>query len=124
MNKEWKVKFYRNDEGECPVEDFLNTLSEKDRKKTFSFIDFLKQEGIDMRRPKSDYLRDGIYELRIKLSKGNTRTLYFFCYENYIVLTHTFYKRTNEVPENEINRALIYKEKIIQKYNKNNIEDL
>jgi hypothetical protein len=33
MGKDWNIKFYRNDEGECPMEDFLETLSIKDRKK-------------------------------------------------------------------------------------------
>ena len=124
MKKEWKVIFYKDDKGECPVEEFLNTLSEKDERKVKFFVEFLEEEGINLRRPQSDYLRDGIHELRIKLSRGGTRTLYFFCFENYIILTHTFYKRTDEVPVNEINRALKCKQDILTRYNKDTIEDL
>ena len=122
--KEWKIKYYKNDEGECPIEDFIKTLSEKDNKKLKARLDLLKEQGIELKRPHSDYLRDGIHELRVKLSRGQTRTLYFFCFENYIVLTHSFYKRTDEVPVGEINRALIYKNEISTKYNKENIEEL
>jgi len=124
MKKDWKVRFYRNDEGECPIEDFLETLSEKDREKIQVWIDVLKDKGINLHRPQSDYLRDGIHELRIKLSKGGTRTLYFFCFETTIILTHAFYKRTDEVPVDEINRALIYKQDILTKYSKETIGEL
>ncbi|MCL2039178.1 MAG: type II toxin-antitoxin system RelE/ParE family toxin [Bacteroidetes bacterium] len=124
MEKDWKVKFYKNDEGECPIEDFLNSLSVKDKKKVTVWIKHLREQGINSKRPQSDYLRDGIYELRVKLSRGNTRTLYFFCFETTIILTHAFYKRTNEVPDVEINRALIYKQDILSKYNKETIGEL
>jgi phage-related protein len=124
MKKDWSVKFYRNDEGECPVEDFLNDLSENDRDKIQVWLDVLEDRGINLHRPQADYLRDGIHELRIKLSKGGTRTLYFFCFETTIILTHAFYKRTDKVPENEINRALIYKQDILNRFNKDNITEL
>jgi len=77
MKKEWKVIFYKDDKGECPVEEFLNTLSEKDERKVKFFVEFLEEEGINLRRPQSDYLRDGIHELRIKLSRGGTRHYIF-----------------------------------------------
>jgi phage-related protein len=124
MKKEWKIKYYRNDEGECPMQDFLNSLKEKDKKKIQSFINYLKQQGIELKRPHSDYLRDGIHELRIQISTGQTRSLYFFCFETNIVFTHGFTKRTKEVPESEINRALIYKEKVLKRYNETNIGEL
>ena len=122
--KEWKVRYYKNDEGECPVADFIETLSEKDKKKIDAWVEHLEQKGINLRRPQGDYLRDGIHELRIKLSRGQSRTLYFFCFENYIVLTHVFYKGTDEVPESEINKALIYKFDILTRFDINNIEEL
>ena len=124
MQKEWKIKYYKNDEGECPIEDFIKTLSEKEQEKIKVYLEYLKQEGINIRRPQADYLRDGIYELRIKLKEKNLRTLYFFCFENYIVLTHAFFKKTKRVPTNEINRALIYKQDFLNKYNINNIEEI
>jgi phage-related protein len=106
------------------MQDFINTLSDKDKKKVNVVIDYLKERGIELRRPHSDYLRSGIHELRIKLERGTTRTLYFFCYENYIILTHAFYKRTDAVPENEISKALDCKIEIMQKYTKENINEL
>jgi len=83
----------------------------------------LNTVGIGLRRPQGDYLRDGIYELRITLSGNKIRTLYFFCYETYIILTHTFIKTTDKVPDKEINKALKYKEHFLHKYKQANIEE-
>jgi len=124
MEKDWKIKFYKDDKGKCQVEDFLNSLSEKDKKKIEARIKLLEEQGIFLHRPHSDYLRDGIRELRVKLERGGTRILYFFCFETYIIFTNAFYKRSDEVPENEINKALDCKQDILSKYNENNIKDL
>jgi phage-related protein len=122
--REWKIRYYKNDEGECPIEDFMETLLEKDRVKLKARLDLLKEQGIELKRPHTDYLRDGIHELRVKLSQGQTRALYFFCYKDYIVLTHSFYKREQVVRDIEINRSLLYKHEILQKYDETNIEEL
>jgi len=124
MDKEWKIIFYENENGECPMDDFMNLLSDVDKEKIVKWIKYLKNVGAELRRPQGDYLREGIYELRVRLqSYKQTRTLYFFCFENYIVLTHSFAKTTEEVPQKEINKALKFKENFLQKYNKNNIEE-
>jgi phage-related protein len=123
MNREWKVIMYETVEGECPVKDFILSRNDDNRDKILAYIDYLADVGIDLHRPQADYLRDGIHELRIKLSGDETRTLYFFCFENYIILTHTFVKRTQEVPNAEIEKALRYKIDFIQRYNINTIDE-
>lgn len=57
-------------------------------------------------RPYSDILRDGIHELRIKLSGDQVRILYFFIYQENIILTHQFVKNTDKVPDMEIEKAI------------------
>jgi len=121
--KEWKIIFYRDKDGNSPVEEFMETLTESEAEKMETLIEFLEEKGINLHRPYSDYLRDDIHELRIKLSRGESRTLYFFCYGDYIVLTHTFYKQNDKVPINEINKALEYKQDFINRYSINNIEE-
>ena len=58
-----------------------------------------------MPRPYADILEEGIHELRIKLTGTQTRILYFFCYQNIIVLTNVFEKHTDKVPKAEIKLA-------------------
>jgi hypothetical protein len=41
-------------------------------------IERLRDLGHELRRPEADYLRDGIYELRVGLGSVNHRMLYSF----------------------------------------------
>lgn len=69
-------------------------------------IDLLEDEGAELRRPYADYLRDGIYELRVRVSRVRYRVLYFLCDGTDIVLAHAIMKESARVPEAEIDRAL------------------
>lgn len=124
MKKTWKVIYYKTKNGESPVEEFINSRSLSNQLKIAPIIEYLEEKGVNLPRPYADYLRDGIYGLRVKLSGDETRTLYFFCFETYIVLTHSFIKSTQKVPDSEINKALKIKEDFLNRYNKTNIEEL
>jgi phage-related protein len=65
----------------------------------------LEIHGPNLPRPYADLLEDGIHELRIKLSGEQIRIIYFFCYKEFIILTHAFRKHTDKVPKNEIAKA-------------------
>jgi phage-related protein len=65
-------------------------------------IERLKGLGHELRRPEADYLRDGIYELRVKHSGINYRMLYFFHDRTAVVLSHGIMKQAAEVPSREI----------------------
>jgi len=122
--KEWKIILYQTETGKCPFDDFIATLTDNERDWMAVCIEHLKREGFNIRRPQADKLRDDIYELRIQLKgRKKTRTLYFFCYNDYIVLTHTFIKRSDKVPDKEINKAIKYRNTFLEKYNINNIEE-
>ena len=122
--KEWKIILYQTDTGKCPVNDFLSKLSRKDEENMIKSIMYLKSVGNEIRRPHGAFLRDDVYELRVTLKNNNTRTLYFFCFDEYIVLTHTFKKKTQKVPDNEIERAIRYRNNFLLKYNKENIQEV
>ena len=62
------------------------------------------------RRPEADYLRDGIYELRVGLRGMNYRILYFFHGRAAAVLAHGLVKE-REVPPREIEEAIRRKRK-------------
>lgn len=74
-------------------------------------IELLENEGINLHRPYADLLKDGIHELRAKVSDRRYRILYFFSsIGKTIVLTHGVVKTTRRMPEAEINRAKRYRE--------------
>ncbi|MEK7434544.1 MAG: type II toxin-antitoxin system RelE/ParE family toxin [Cyanobacteriota bacterium] len=92
--------------------------------KVFSWIELLEEKGALLPRPYADLLEDGIHELRIKISGSQERILYFFCYQNFIILTHNFTKNTNKVPINEIKKAKKLREDFLNRYkNKKLLED-
>lgn len=105
IDVEYEVIFYEDEKGKCPVEDFLDSLDIKMRYKVVSYIDLLKDYGPNLRSPYSEYLEDGIFELRVKLSSNITRTLYFFTEGKMIILTNGFVKKTQKTPRKEIDLA-------------------
>lgn len=62
-----------------------------------------------MREPYSKAIRNGIFELRIKVATDISRVFYFFFDGKKIVLTNGFIKKTQKTPEKEIEKALEYK---------------
>ena len=115
VTRRWKVIFYETEAGKCPMQNYIDTLSMNDRNHLLQRIEELRIIGNNIRRPKGDKLRDKIYELRVALENFNTRALYFFCFENNIVITHAFNKKTNKVPESEINKAIKYRNDYLQR---------
>lgn len=69
----------------------------------------LQEYGNTLKGKYIKYLKDGIYELRVKQSTNITRVLYFFYNGENIVFTHGFVKKTDETPPREIERAKKYK---------------
>ena len=104
------VVFFKEDDDTVPLVDWLGRLIPKARAKCIAKIIRLKQRGHELRRPEADYLRDGIYELRIGLRHVNYRILYFFHGRTVAVLSQGLVKEDQVAPV-EINRAIERKEK-------------
>jgi len=102
---EFTVIAYEKENGEVPVEDFLNSLDVKMRAKMFGMIGLLQEKGNQLREPYSKHLDDGIFELRCKVGSNITRVLYFFYYKGQIILTNGFVKKTQKTPPSEIELA-------------------
>lgn len=107
---EVKVALYQEDDGSVPVLDWLDGLSDKAKAKCRVRIERLKELGHELRRPEADYLRDGIYELRVGLEGVNYRMLYFFHGRTASVVSHGLVKK-RLVPPEEIEVAVERKEK-------------
>lgn len=107
--QKFEVDFYKKTDGECPVEEFLDSLDHKMRAKLLKMIMLLQQNGNELREPYSKSLGDGIFELRAKQATDITRVLYFFVVGHKIILTNGFVKKTKKTPNNEINLAKEYR---------------
>lgn len=107
----YTVIAYEKENGEVPVEDFLNSLDVK----MFGMIGLLQVKGNQLREPYSKHLDSGIFELRRKVGSNITRVLYFFYYEGQIILTNGFVKKT---PSGEIELAKQRRSDYIERMNK------
>ena len=88
--------------GECPVQDFLDSLDSKMRAKLLVGFALLEANGPQLREPYSKHIGDGIFEIRAKQGSNITRVLYFFFVGRQIVLTNGFTKKTQKTPPAEL----------------------
>ena len=111
------IKFYRDDDGSVPVLDWLTDLSRRKPKayaKCLYLLDLLGEFGSELRRPRADYLRDGIYELRSMVGNVHYRILYGFVGKDVALLTAGLTKE-KAVPSKTIDAAV----KCVAKYKTN-----
>jgi len=100
-----EVIFYKARDGTVPMQEWLKSLPTKSRDKCVFKLGLLKEFGHELRRPHADYLRDGIYELRVKHGRVNHRILYFFFGGSAVVISHGLIKE-DRVPAADIESAL------------------
>jgi phage-related protein len=101
---------YQDMNGSCPFLDWFGELPAKVQDKCYVRLERLREMGHELRRPEADFLRDGIYELRISLHGVHHRILYFFHGTTIAVVSHGLVKE-RLVPPKEIDRAVNRRER-------------
>ncbi|MBN2549896.1 MAG: type II toxin-antitoxin system RelE/ParE family toxin [Anaerolineales bacterium] len=106
----WEIDLYEKANGRCPVQEFLDGLN---KKTDLPFIDrtrkLLSEKGYALGRPYVAYLRDDIYELRVRTRNGQFRILYFFYDRGTIVFTNGLHKKGEKTPDPAIDQAIEYR---------------
>ena len=105
------VVLFRDDDGSGPLLDWFEDLPSKVQDKCRLRIERLAELGHELRRPEADYLRDGIYELRVRHQNVNFRILYFF-HGDRAVLSHGL-RKERVVPAKEIDLAVKRKARFV-----------
>lgn len=104
-----KGVFLRDADGSVPVkkwlDDFVARRGAKALIKCKARIKYLRDHGLEARRPYADYLRDGIYELRARHGNVNYRILYFFAAGTAAVVAVGLTKE-RAVPEGDISLGI------------------
>jgi phage-related protein len=101
---ETEVILFADDDEAAPFLVWLDGLTEKAQIKVIVRVERLAAMGHELRRPEADYLRDGVYELRVSLQRIQYRVLYFF-HGKQAVISHGLTK-TSQVPPKEIDLAV------------------
>ena len=119
----WNIELYAAENGDEPVMQFLNSLSEKLRAKAIWEIDLLEKHGLTLKMP---YVRNiqgerykGLMELRVQQGNDISRIFYFLPMGNKIILLHSFIKKDQKTPKKELETALRYKEDYIRRFGSN-----
>jgi phage-related protein len=97
--------FYRTEAGGEPVRDWLKGLSSEDRKRIgedIKTVEFGWPIGMPVCKP----LGDGIYEVRTSLAHNRiARVVFYIDKKGRMVLLHGFIKKTQKMPEEELELA-------------------
>ena len=101
-----EIHFYTTASGNCPVEDFLESLSAKQAKKVTWVLSLIE----DLSSIPSKYFKklvntDDLWEVRISYGGEIFRLLGFFDGSRLIILNHAFHKKTQKTPRNAIQIA-------------------
>lgn len=118
-----RVVLYREEDGSCPFLDWFNELPAKAQDKCYLRLERLREMGHELRRPEADFLRNGIYELRVSRQGVHHRILYFFHGAIAAVVSHGLVKE-RAVPPNEINRAVERKKRFVANPQRHTYEEV
>lgn len=99
------VILFKEVDNSVPFLEWFDELPSKVQAKCLLRIERLREMGHELRRPEADYLRDDIYELRVRHQSVNYRVLYFFHGKVAAVLSHGLQKE-QAVPAKEIDLAM------------------
>lgn len=108
----YDIVYFKLDSGNCPFIKFLESLTIAERAEILSSIEELRfrlNNKMNTTNKLTKHLRDGIFELRVKHLNRISRSLFFFQYGKKIIFTNGFIKKTEEIPKNEIEKAIKYK---------------
>ena len=94
-----RVKFARDE-----AYDFLISFEDDTVARITGTLELLDKMGSFLRPPKSKMISKNLYELRV-LGKPSLRIFYTF-YEDTIFILHAYVKKTQKIPQKELNKAL------------------
>ncbi len=103
--KRLPARFYRSDAGREPVREWLRSLAAEDRKvigEDIKDVEFSWPIGLPLVRS----LGKELWEVRSRLPRRRIARVIFCIADEHLVLLHGFIKKTQKIPQNEIDLAL------------------
>jgi phage-related protein len=111
------VDFYKTETQNCPVRDFLDSLPGKTAQKITWVLSLIEELDVISEKFFKKLKPHEIWECRINYKNMKYRILGFMVspvgYATKIILTNGFIKKTQKTPQQEIDRALRYKDDYI-----------
>ncbi|NEP00248.1 MAG: type II toxin-antitoxin system RelE/ParE family toxin [Symploca sp. SIO2E9] len=99
--------FFRTASGSEPVREWLKELDKEDRAiigKDIKTVEFGWPVGMPICRSITG--RKDLWEVRSKLTRGRIARVLFFTHNGKMVLLHGFVKKTQKIPESDLDLAM------------------
>jgi phage-related protein len=101
-----EIRFYRTPSGNCPVEEFLDSLPGKVAQKVLWVMQIIEElEKVPKHYFKKLTGTDDLWEIRVQAGGNDYRILGFFIVGNVIILNHAFQKKSQRTPLKETKLA-------------------
>lgn len=101
-----KIVFYKTGSGKCPVQEHLDTLSDKQVTKIAWVLKLVREtDPVPTNYFKKLVNTDDIWEIRVDVGRETFRLLGFLTGSNLVLLTNSFQKKTQKTPSKEIRLA-------------------
>jgi len=97
--------FYRSKMGAEPVREWLWELPPDDRR-VVGFEIATVEFGWPLGMPLCRSLGGGLWEVRIRLNRGRIARVIFFVSDGHMILLHGFEKKSQKIPQFELELAL------------------
>ena len=99
----WTIDAYETDGGEAPAWSFIRQLEGRNKVEAIALVKLLEEKGMQLRRPQSGALGNGLFELRGK----EVRLFYMFLPGRLIVLLGGETKKRDDIPPRTLARLRV-----------------
>lgn len=96
----WSIEYYSSE-----VENEILSLPNGLLARYLRLTDLMLEFGSNLGMPHTQFLEDGLIELRIKSKEGIARVFYCTLIGKRIVMLHLFIKKSNKTPKKELQTA-------------------
>jgi len=117
------IAFYRDQDGNSEIVDFLDELQKKgetsktdrvNRIKILAYLQALKEYGTHIGQPMVKHIEGSLWELR----PLKNRIFFFYWKDETFVLLHHFIKKSQKTPEKEIEKARLRQKDFLKREEK------
>jgi phage-related protein len=101
-----RIVFYKTEAGRCPVQEHLDTLSDKQATKIAWVLKLVREtDPVPTNYFKKLVNTNDIWEVRVDVGRDTFRLLGFLNGRDWVILTNSFQKKTQKTPSQEIKLA-------------------
>lgn len=106
----WEIEYYNNN-----VEEEILSLPSGLLARYLRLTDLMVEFGSNLGMPHTRFLKGGLIELRIKSKEGIARVFFCTSIGKRIVILHLFIKKSNKIPQKEIEITKSRMRKVLEK---------